>query len=282
MGELIMGTLFERINGDDVIFNGNEYQSDALLFNYIESSRFTNDHDIYSDHKNAVIVLPHHGNRVWIWTSDAIKEDTSKLIDICRFLRDTNISKPEIYLKHEVSDNFSDLYAIASSEYGYVVKDELSLAAFVYNGGEITETHDGETIIHVDKNNPEHVRLVTEFYQACCDEFHWHDKFERKVREYLDMQLYAYVKNGKMLANAVIGGHTDHYIRIKSIAVLAQDRKQGIGYQMCCYIINRILACDKKPVLYTHIKNAAAMSLFKKAGFEMHDKIYLIKTDETV
>lgn len=275
-----MATLFERISGDDAIFNGSEYRSDALLFNYIESARFADDYDIYSDHKNAVILLPHHGSRVWIWTSSAIKADTAKLIDICRFLRDAAIVKPEIYLKHEVSDHFSDLYALASLEYGYVVKDELSLAAFIYEGGERPEEHDGETIIHVDKNNPEHVRLVTEFYRACCDEFHWHDKFDRKVSEYLDMQLYAYVKDSKMLANAVIGGHTDNYIRIKSVAVLAEQRRKGIGYQMCCYIINRILACDKKPVLYTHVKNEAAMALFKKSGFRMHDKIYLIKTDE--
>ncbi|MBQ3887811.1 MAG: GNAT family N-acetyltransferase [Clostridia bacterium] len=275
-----MATLFEKISGNDAIFNGSEYRNDALLFNYIESARFADDHDIYSDHKNAIILLPHYGSRVWIWTSSAIKSDTAKLIDICRFLRDASISKPEIYLKHEVSDHFSDLYALASLEYGYVVKDEFSLAAFVYEGGKQPENDEG-TIIHVDKNNPDHVRLVTEFYRACCEEFHWQDKLDKKVQEYLDMQLYAYVKDGRMLANAVIGGHTDHYIRLKSIAVLAEERRKNIGYQMCCYIINRILDCDKKPVLYTHVKNAAAMALFKKSGFRMHDKIYLIKTDET-
>lgn len=281
MEEIRMATLFERINGNDGIFSGSEYKNDALLFNYIESARFDESAKLYSDHKNAVIVIPDAGNRVWIWTASSMKKDTSKLIDICRFLRDTDISKPEIYLKQEISADFSDMYAITSLELGYVVKDELSLAAFVYDSGEIKETYDGETIIHIDKNNPEHVRLVTEFYRACCDEFHWNDKFDRKVAEYLDMQLYAYVRDGRMLANAVIGGHTDDYIRLKSIAVLKDERRKGIGYQMCCYIINRILSCGKKPVLYTHIKNAGAMALFKKSGFRMHDKIYLIKTDET-
>ncbi len=276
-----MSTLFEQINGNDIIFSGSEYQHDALLFNYIESARYNQDADIYTDHKDAIILLPHSGNRVWIWTSSAMKTDTAKLIDICRFLRDTDISKPEIYLKHEISTNFSDLYAITSLEYGYVVKDELSLAAFVYDGAKKEEDHHGEEIVQIDKGNPEHVRLVTEFYRACCDEFHWHDKLDRKIKEYLDMQLYAYVKDGKMLANVVIGGHTDNYIRIKSIAVLKEERCKGIGYRMCCYIINRIEECDKKPMLYTHVKNAAAMALFKKSGFRMHNKIYLIKTDDT-
>ena len=275
-----MATVFERINGDDKIFSGAEYAHDALLFNYIESARFTDKFDLYSDHKNSVILIPHIGSRVWIWTSSAIKTDTVKLIDICRFLMNTGIKRPEIYLKHEVSDNFSDLYAVTSADFGYVVKDELSLAAMIYEGGELAEKHDGESIIHIDKNNAEHVRLVTEFYQACREEFHWYDNFEAKVKNYLDMQLYAYVKNGKMLANAVIGGHTDDYIRLKSIAVLADERRKGIGYQMCCYIVDRILACGQKPVLYTHEKNAAAMALFRKTGFRLYDKIYLLKTDD--
>ena len=276
-----MAKAFERISRDDDIFNGSEYKNDSLLFNFVESARFTDDPQLYSDHKSSVILLPKDGNRVWIWTSSAIKKDTAKLIDICRFVRDSGIVKPEIYLKHEVSDNFSDLYAIATSEYGYVVKDELSLAAFVYDGGTIEEDPDSGFMIHIDKNNPEHVRLVNEFYLACCDEFHWHDKLERKVKEYLDMQLYAYVRDGRMLANTVIGGHTDDYIRIKSIAVLASERHKGIGYSMCRHIVNRIVACDRMPVLYTHTKNAAAMGLFKKTGFRLHDKIYLIKTDYT-
>lgn len=277
-----MSTIFEKISGNDVIFSGSEYQHDALLFNYIESARFTDAADLYTDHKNAVILLPHAGNRVWIWTSSAFKTDTAKLVDICRFLRDTSIKKPEIYLKHEISSGFSDMFAIASLEYGYVVKDELSLAAFVYEGGIAEEDHDGESIIHVDKNNPKHVLMVRDFYTACCEEFHWQDKLERKIQEYLNVQLYAYVKNNKMLANAVIGGHTDDYIRIKSIAVLADERRKGIGFRMCRHIINRIEACDKKPMLYTHIKNEAAMALFKKSGFRLHDKIYLLKTDDTI
>ena len=96
-----MATLFEKIGGDDAIFSGSEYRNDALLFNYIESARFTDDYDLYSDHKNAVILLPHHGSRVWIWTSSAIKTDTAKLIDICRFLRDAAIAKPPHKTFHE-------------------------------------------------------------------------------------------------------------------------------------------------------------------------------------
>ncbi len=275
-----MATIFDKINGDDAIFNTAEYKADALLFNSIESARYDNSSMIYTDHKNSILMLPLKGNRVWIWTSTVIKNDTPKLIDICRFLRDQNIPKVEIYVKQEISDNFSDLYAIATSDFDYVVKDEFSLAIFKYKGKKFDEETDPE-IIHIDKNNPDHVKLVTDFYRACMDEFRWHDKFDRKVNEYLNTQLYAYVQNGKMIANAVIGGHTDDFIRIKSIAVLKEERRKGIGFTMCKYIINRILECEKMPVLYTHVGNAAAMALWKKSGFTIHDKLYLLKIDET-
>lgn len=274
-----MATVFEKISGDDAIFNSAEYKADALLFNSIESARVDDSGDLYTDHKNSVILVPRKGCRVWIWTSSVIKNDTAKLIDICRFLRDCNIPKAEIYVKQEISGNLSDLYAITSSDFDYVVKDEFSLAVFKYTGEKYTDI-DESCIVHIDKNNPEHVRLVTEFYRACCDEFRWHDKFDRKVNEYLNTQLYAYVRDGKMIANTVIGGHTDNFIRVKSIAVLKDERRKGIGYTMCKYIINRILECEKTPVLYTHVGNAAAMALWKKAKFTLHDKLYLLKVDE--
>ncbi len=279
MGETKMATVFDRIEGNDKVFEGAEYKADSLLFNAIESARNDDSCKIFTDHSSVVIMIPEKGNRVWIWTSDTVNDDTAKMIDICRFLRDRGIPKVEIYLKHDISDSFSDMYAIASSEMDYVVKDELSLAIFKYEGDR-PEAYSGDEIIHIDKNNPAHVKLVTDFYRACCDEFRWHDKFDRKVEEYLNTQLYAYIRDGKMIANTVIGGHTDDFIRIKSVAVLSSERRKGLGYTMCKFIINKIMDCDKMPVLYTHVGNAAAMALWAKAGFKLHDKLYLLKVDE--
>lgn len=275
-----MATVFDKINGDDPIFRNPEYLSDSVIFNSIESARNDDDYNIYSDHKNIIISTPKNGLRVWIWTSSSIKNDTVKLVDICRFLRDCSIPKVEIYVKHEISDNLSDLYAITSLELDYVVKDEFSLAAFTYKGERKPDESD-ERIICVDKENPEHVRLVTEFYKDCMEEFRWQNKFDRKVKEYLNMELYAYIKDGKMLANAAIGSHTDDYIRIKSVAVLKDERRKGIGYKMCSFAINKILDYDRRPMLYSHVGNSAAMALWEKAGFKLHDKLYLLKIEDS-
>ena len=163
-----MALKFDRISGNDDIFKNPEYIADSIIFNSIESARNDESYELYSDHKNVIISTAKKGNRVWIWTSSNIKNDTAKLIDICRFLRDCNIPKVEIYVKQDVSGNLSDLYALASLDLDYVVKDEFSLAVFTQKNKEKSEMpalSDDEQIIKIDKDNSEHTKLVREFYE---------------------------------------------------------------------------------------------------------------------
>ena len=278
-GGIIMAVVFDKISGTDPIFKNPEYIADSLIFNAIESARDEENYNLFTDHKDVIISTPKNGARVWIWTSSSMKNDTAKLVDVCRFLRDCNIPKVEIYVKQEISGNLSDLYAITSLELDYVVKDEFSLAVFTYTGEKINfESKD--SIVRIDRENPKHVRMVRDFYQACREEFRWQDKLDRKISEYLSMELYACVKNGRMLANAAIGGETEKYIRIKSIAVLKEERRKGLGYEMCSFAVNKILERNRQPMLYAHVGNAAAMALWKKTGFKLRDKLYLLKIED--
>lgn len=270
---------FDRISSTDSIFDNQEYITDSIIFNSIETARIDGTYNIYSDHKNVIIITSKKGHKVWIWTSNAIKSDTNKLIDICRFLRDCNIPKAEIYLKQEVASNFSDLYALTTLELNYAVKDEFSLAVFTYNGDRIA-IDSSEKIIAVDKNNAEDVKLITEFYRSLSDEFRWTDKFERKLNEYLDMNIFALVKNGKIVANVAVAGQTEKFLRIKSVAVLKTERQKGYGYIMASYGINKIKELGLTPILYTHIGNKSAMALWEKIGFKQNDRLYLIKIED--
>lgn len=278
-----MATKFEKIAGNDSIFNNKEYIADSIIFNSIESARSASDCKIYSDHKNVIILFANNSPRIWLWTSDTIKDDTNKLIDICRFLRDSNVPKAEIYLKEEVAGTFSDLYALTTLEINYSVKDEFSLAVYTYNKKnqeiEIPELEKDEKIIKVDKDNEAHKKLVTDFYMQLKDEFRWNDKFERKVNEYLQMEFYALVKDGRMIANAVIGGKTEQYLRIKSIAVLSDERCKGFGYKMCLFALNKIRERNLTPILYTHVGNKSAVALWGKSGFSVKEKLYLLKIE---
>lgn len=278
-----MALKFDKISGNDEIFKNPEYLADSIIFNAIESARNEESYDLYSDHKNVIISTPKKGSRVWIWTSSTIKSDTAKLIDICRFLRDCNIPKVEIYVKQDVSGNLSDLYALASLDLDYVVKDEFSLAVFTQKNKEKSEVPalaSDETIICIDKNNADHVKMVREFYEYCKDEFRWNEKFERKVEEYLNMELYALVKDKKIIAVAAIGSKTEDYIRIKSIAVLKPDRKKGFGTKMCTFASNIIKDRGHTPILYSHVGNTSAMALWNKTGFKLNNKLYLLKIED--
>lgn len=273
---------FDKISSADAIFSNPEYIADSIIFNSIESARNEHNYTLYSDHKNVIISTSKKGHKVWIWTSSSIKDDTTGLIDICRFLRDCNIPQAEIYLKQDVAGNFSDLYALTTLELNYNVKDEFSLAVFTYTGEKIENISvaDDEKIIFIDKNNPEHIALITEFYKSLSSEFRWTNKFERKLNEYLDMELYSLVKNGKIIAAAAVGGRTENYLRLKSVAVLADWRQKGYGYIMTVYALNKIKALDLTPVLYTHVGNKAAMALWAKCGLKQKDRLYLLKIED--
>lgn len=280
-----MVTKFDKISGSDEIFKNSEYIADSVIFNSIESARNEYNYNLYSDHKNVIISTSKTGHKVWIWTSSSIKDDTNKLIDICRFLRDCKIPKAEIYVKQDVSGNLSDLYALTTLEINYVVKDEFSLAVFTYSGEKINEINgaspaENEKIILIDKDNPKHVALVTDFYKSLCDEFRWNEKFDRKLNEYLNMEMYALIRNGKIIANAAIGSRTENFLRIKSVAVLSDERKKGYGYKITVFAINKIKERGLTPILYTHIGNRSAMALWAKSGFKENDKLYLLKVED--
>ena len=276
-----MAAKFDKITGRDEIFNNPEYIADSLIFNSIESARNEDTHNMYSDHKNVIISTQKTGHKVWIWTSSAIKDDIDMLISICRFLSDCNIPKAEIYVKQDVSQHLSDLYALTSLEINYIIKDEFSLAVFTYKGQNIhSELADDETIIRIDNNNPEHVKLASDFYTDCKDEFRWNEKFERKLNEYLNTELYGLIKDGKIVAVASIGSRTEKYIRIKSIAVLKNERNKGYGFKMCAFAVHKIEDYGFTPILYTHIGNAAAVALWKKSDFKLDNQLYLLKVED--
>ena len=279
-----MATKFDIITGNDEIFKNKEYVEDSIIFNSIESARKENGYELYSDHKSVIILITKNDHRVWLWTSASIKDDTNKLIDICRFLRDCNIPKAEIYLKQDVADSFSDLYALTTLEINYSITDEFSIAVFTHTGEKIAEIpaaapDQDEKIIQIDKNDPEQVRMVQEFYESLKEEFHWQNKLERKVRQYLDCEMYALVKGQRIVANAVIGSRTEEFLRIKSIAVLAGERRKGYGYKICVHTLNKIKEKGLTPILYTHIGNAAAMALWAKTAFKEKNKLYLLKIE---
>ncbi len=277
-----MAMLLEKIQGDDVIFQSKEYNTDSLLFNAIESARFDSGFELFSDHKSVILMHMPGSPRVWIWTSSILKEDTNRLIDICRFLRDRQIPKAEIYLKYDIAPAFSDLYAIASSDINYVIKDELSLAVMTYERESLPvspQLPEEESIFLLDRDDAGQVEMVRSFYSSLKEEFHWQEKFERKLKEYLEADMYVLVRNGKIIGNIVIGNRTDAFARVKSVAVRKEERRKGYGYQLSSFIVRQVRSQSLSPILYTHVGNVSAMKLWAKTGFKEKNRLCLLKTE---
>ena len=278
-----MEILFDKINEKDTVFEQEEYKQDSVVFHAIESARFAlGYYSIFSDHKDVIIMFSAKkgSKKVWIWTSSAVCDDTQKIINICRFLNKQDIPKPEIYIKEEISASMSDLYAVASGELNYEIQDEYSLRIFGLKDGSEATLQDGDKIVELDTFNEENRRLLTDFYRSLSDEFHWTHKFDRKLREYFDLQHFALINNGEIISNAAVGGATDRFLRIKSLATLEDLRNRGFAFKVLQYTSAKILESGKRPILYSHIGNKPAMALWSKAGYSPIGKLCLLKVGD--
>ncbi len=275
-----MDVLFDKIKGNDSVFSQEEYISDSVVFHAIESARMSENYILYSDHKDIIILLSARmgSHKVWIWTSSVVCDDMQKIINICRFLKKQGLDKPEIYIKNEIAGSMSDLYAVASGELNYEVRDEYSLQIFgldtVPKQAELSEN---EKIVKLDTSSESDRKLLKDFYLSLAEEFRWTLKFDRKLDEYLALDHYALIKDGRIVSNAVVGSPTAVYLRVKSIATLAELRNQGYAYKVLVYVSQKILDSGKSPILYAHVGNKAAMALWSKTNYKPYGKLSLLK-----
>lgn len=280
-----MEALFEQIKGNDSVFLREEYVADSVIFHAIESARIAKDYVLYSDHKDVIMLFSANKDvkKVWIWTSSVVREDTQKIINICRFLKKQGIDKPEIYMKEEISDSMSDLYAVASGELNYEVRDEYSLQIFSTNTSpQKAELSDSEKIVKLDMSKDSDRQLLTDFYRSLSEEFRWTAKFDRKINEYFALEHYALIKDGKIISNAAVGSPTEVYLRVKSVATVTDMRNQGCAHKVLSYVTEQILASGKSPILYAHVGNKAAMALWAKNNYKSYGKLSLLKVGRGV
>ena len=79
-----MSTVIKRIGPDDEVFNSPKFLSDRLIFNYIYSARGCDKTEFYSDCQNVIICRKEGNRRVWIWTSDEIRDDIDSFVSIAK------------------------------------------------------------------------------------------------------------------------------------------------------------------------------------------------------
>jgi ribosomal protein S18 acetylase RimI-like enzyme len=101
------------------------------------------------------------------------------------------------------------------------------------------------------------------------------DLYDFAVKILTKATICAHIENGRILA-AVIG-YTDHIIDNKAyisvVATVQEAQRKGLGAKLVKEFISICEAKDIDAVhLYTDARNAGAIKLYSKLGFELYEK----------
>lgn len=265
--------IIEKINKNHPIFESDEYSEDKLLFNYIEGARRFDDTELYSDGANVVICRKENHNCIWIWTKESMSSDIDLLTDIVKKLNELNIESPELFIRSKHSDDFCDLYAIASKQLDYQPNQKFSLGVHQYKGAELS-TIDFK-IIKLDDSQK---YLIEEFYANVKEEFGWDDKkAEHFINEYKIMDVYALLIDDKPVTLSVVDCGEGKDPDIRSLVTLEKYRGNGYAPILASYLAEDQKLKNRNVMVYSNLGNKAAEKTWKKSGFEYIDNIVLLK-----
>lgn len=267
--------IFNQIDKDDSIFSSPSYDSDRLIFNYIEGARRSGNAEIFSDGKYAIICRKKGHCNIWIWTCSDKSDDIDLIIETAKKVCELNIEKPEIFIRPEVAQKFSDMYALLSKDLDYQIKDEFSLGVYLYTYKE-TELSDDVSIAKYEKKYND---ALYDFYSKLKNEFNWHDDYIKKtLKKYTEMNTFMLLKNNVILSVVVIGNSDGKFAGVRSVATLPEYRKKGYATALISMASNVISKDGVSVMLYSNKGNKSAAAVWKKAGFKYLGDIHLIKS----
>ena len=261
---------FKPIDRNHPIFSSDDYLKDALLFNYIEGARRFDDNNLYSDGENAVICWKHNHQNVWIWNSSDTFDDVDLLISIAEKIVTFNIQQPEIFIRSEVSDKFSDIFALATKQLDYQPNDTFSLGAYLHK----TEK-DLYKDFDIQKMDPdEQHSIVEKFYTGLKNEFRWNDeKAKHFIDEYSIMEGYMLKDGDTPVSIAIVDTGEGKASDIRSLATLEPYRNKGYASALVSYLTKNI---DDDVMVYSNKGNKAASKVWSKSGFISIGEITLL------
>ena len=270
-----MGAEIIKISADDEVFQNSEYLNDRLIFNYIDGARQSDKAEFYSDRKRVIICRKKDSKSVWIWTDDDVYNDIDAVITIAKAIREFGTSGLEFFTKPNLTQIFSDMYALISSDLDYQVKSEFSLGAYRFSGRKLPD----DNSVTVLKYNKKFSDALLKFYMELKDEFHWsEEKVNSTVKKFTTYNTYLLLKNSQIMSVCVIRNDSDKLSSIRSVATKQSERNKGYA----TIITNSSSLIHSKNgtsvMLYTNDGNKSAVTTFKKAGYELIGKVHLIKS----
>lgn len=267
--------IFNEISADDPIFSTPEYDKDRLVFNYIEGIRNEHEHTLYSDGKLAIICRKKDNRAIWIWTHKDAYDNLELIISIAKKVSKMNIKKPYFFVKPQIAQVFSDMFALYTNDLDYQIKDELSLNVCKFNGIHLEEKHE----VTVHRYNKKLKSQLLDFYSSFKEEFCWNDKRVQRIFEkYSKLNTYVLLKNGRIVSVAVLGNKDGKYSGVHSVATIKEERNKGYGSYITNIASHKTLKEAEGVMLYTNNSNKKSNKTFYKAGFDLVGKIHLIKS----
>lgn len=261
---------FQKIDRTHPIFDSLKYTKDRLLFNYIEGARRFDDNELYTDGELAVICRKHNHSSVWIWTSINASDDVDLLIAIAEKITSFNIDQPEIFIRSEIAERFSDIFALVTKQLDYQPNDTYSLGAYVYKSNTYQDTD-----AVVEKMTSENQREIIEsFYSDLQNEFRWNDEKKKHfINEYSIMEGYVLKINDQPVSVAIIDAGSGKTADIRSLATLKDYRNKGYATALTSFIVK---SGNGDIMVYSNKGNKAAAKVWQKVGFVPIGEITLI------
>ncbi len=267
--------VFNAIAHDDPIFSTAEYDKDRLVFNYIEGIRNEHEHELYSDGKYAIICRKKNNRAVWIWTHKDSYDNLELIMAIAKKVVEINVHKPYFFVKPDIAQVFSDMFALYTNDLDYQIKDELSLNVYKFSQLKLEHKED----VTVQRYNKKLKPQLLDFYSTFKEEFKWNDKrIQRIFDKYSKLNTYVLLKNSKIVAVAVLGNKDGDYSGLHSVATIIEERRNGYGSYITNIASHKTLKESKGVMLYTNKGNSIANKTFEKAGFEHVGNIHLIRS----
>ncbi len=270
-----MNPIIKEISADDAVFSTPEFVEDKNVFNYIESARKYPTTHFFSDGKHVIICHKKDHNSVWIWTDSDAYDNRELVIEIATTIRKLDIPNLEFFTKPEIAQMFSDLYALVSSDLGYLVKSEFSLSCYVFSG-ETLCTNDETTVL---KYNKKYSDALFSFYNELKDEFRWSDEtVAKKVKKFSSMDTYLLLKSNEILSVCVISDDDEKSSSVRSVATKRSERNNGYGTKVLNAASTMSLNGTNHIMIYANSGNKSAVKTITKAGFVRSGEVHLIKS----
>lgn len=94
---------------------------------------------------------------------------------------------------------------------------------------------------------------------------------KKKLAEDIKVGVYFIEYKGQVIGMARYSGKTKNYIDITTVYIDPHYRGKGFGKKLMSYMIDRIIADNKIPVIQTSLLNIIARKTYESLGFIKQD-----------